>query len=210
VDLSKNEKVMKRLIGLLLLLAAFSSCQDIEEPIRILSLTEGEQKTLQYIREEEKLAHDVYVHAFSNYGILAFQNIATSESQHVQSVLNLMNTYQINDPLNGTTTLGEFTIPEIKELYIQLLAKVNESKSQALLVGLLIEDLDIYDLDNALSETENKTVISVYENLKCGSMNHMRSFEDLASLSSLVYSPEYISPSEYENIITSPKSSCKN
>lgn len=201
---------MKRLIGFFLLLLSFSSCQEDEKPLSPPSLSVDNQKTILYMREEEKLAHDIYINAFNNYGILAFQNIATSESQHVQAVLNLMNTYQISDPLNGTTTLGEFTIPEIKELYIQLLAKVNESKSQALLVGLLIEDLDIYDLDNALSETENKTVISVYENLKCGSMNHMRSFESLATLSNLSYSPIYISQIDYETIISSPNTTCNN
>jgi hypothetical protein len=198
---------MKRLIGLLLLLASFSSCQDNEEPIKISTLTEGEKKTLLYMREEEKLAHDVYVHAFSNYGILAFQNIANSESQHVQSVLNLMNTYQIKDPLNGSNTQGEFTIQEIKDLYFQLITKVNESEGQALLAGLLIEDLDIFDLDNAMSETDNNALNLVYENLKCGSMNHLRSFEDLANIS---YSPVYISQSDYDNIINSPRNSCNN
>lgn len=199
---------MKRLIGLLLLLASFSSCQDNEEPTKISTLTEGEKKTLLYMREEEKLAHDVYVHAFSNYGILAFQNIANSESQHVQSVLNLMNIYQINDPLNGSSVQGEFTIQEIKDLYLQLITKVNESEGQALLAGLLIEDLDIFDLDNAMSETDNNELNLVYENLKCGSMNHLRSFEDLANLSNISYSPVYISQSDYDNIINSPRNSC--
>jgi hypothetical protein len=201
---------MKSYIGLFLLLVTFSSCQEDEKPITPQTLTVGEQKTLLYMHEEEKLAHDIYIHAFNTYGIVAFQNIANSESQDVQAVLNLMNRYQITDPLNGNSTVGEFTIPEIKDLYLQLLEKTNESKSQALLIGLLIEDLDIYDLDNGISETDNQNLISLYENLKCGSMNHMRSFEDLASLSNLIYSPIYISQVDYENIIKSPKSNCNN
>ncbi|WP_296705850.1 DUF2202 domain-containing protein [Algoriphagus sp.] len=201
---------MKKLIGFFLILVSISSCQEDEKPLQIAILNEGDQKTLLYMREEEKLAHDIYINAFDKYGILAFQNIANSETKHIQAVLNMMNRYQVTDPLNGSTKIGEFTIPEIKELYLQLLTKVNESNSQALLVGLLIEDLDIYDLENAISETNNNSLILLYENLKCGSMNHLRSFEDLASLSNLTYSPIYISQSEYDSILDSPRTSCNN
>ncbi|MEN2282254.1 DUF2202 domain-containing protein [Algoriphagus sp. SE2] len=201
---------MKKLIGFFLILLSISSCQEDEKPLQTSGLTEADQTTLLYMREEEKLAHDIYINAFDKYGVLAFQNIATSETKHIEAVLNAMNRYQVTDPLNGSTDVGEFTIPEIQDLYLQLLEKVNESQNEALLVGLLIEDLDIYDLENAIAETNNTTLSFLYENLKCGSMNHMRSFESLASLSSLIYTPIYISQSEYESIISSPRTSCNN
>lgn len=211
-DLSedKNFKVMKNFMLFLLLIIGFTSCQEEQKPILNNSISIQEETSLLYMREEEKLAHDVYLHAFRTYGILAFQNIANSESQHVNAVLNLMEIYQINDPLDGSQITGEFTIPEIKTLYQQLIEKVNLSQEDALLVGMLIEDLDIYDLENALLETDNAAIQRVYQSLQCGSMNHLRAFENLVSLSNISYAPVYISQSEYDNIINSSQLSCNN
>ncbi|MFA6783504.1 MAG: DUF2202 domain-containing protein, partial [Sphaerochaeta sp.] len=43
-------------------------------------------------------------------------------------------------------------------------------------VGAIIEDLDIYDLENFLSLTDDAAEKAVYSNLLRGSENHMRSF----------------------------------
>jgi hypothetical protein len=200
---------MKRLLILMLLMVgALGACNETEDPTVLPQLSEAELETLLFTREEEKLAHDVYVYAYSKYGNRVFDNIAASESQHVNAILNSMENFNVDDPLNGSETPGEFTITALQTLYRDLIARVNQSTSESLIVGLYIEDLDIRDLDQAISETDEPSLIQVYENLKCGSKNHMRSFESLASDVGITYSPEFISQSEYEAIINSPRTSC--
>ena len=74
---------------------------------------------------------------------------------------------------------------------------------------LLIEDMDIFDLQEGIRETSNPQLISVYSNLKCGSENHLRSFFSQAQNLGAEYSPDYISMEEYNQIINSPRSSCQ-
>jgi len=199
---------MKSLLTFLLILLTFASCREEEKPSPVLILSESEIQTLLFTREEEKLAHDVYIYAFDKYGLNIFQNIADSESSHVLSVLRVMETYQIQDPLSGSTIPGEFTDPILNDLYSDLISRVDISLNESILVGLFIEDLDIYDLENAIAETDQSNISSMYDNLKCGSMNHMRSFYDQATAAGITYSPEFISQSEFESIINSPKTGC--
>ncbi|MFC3878866.1 DUF2202 domain-containing protein [Algoriphagus namhaensis] len=199
---------MKRLIFVMLLLATISSCQEVENPSQDLILTESEVQTLLFMREEEKLAHDVYAYSFEKYDVPIFQNIANSESKHVLSVLKVMESFQLADPLNGSTIQGEFTNLTLSNLYSELISRVDASLNESILVGLLIEDLDINDLEIAISETDQQNIASMYENLKCGSMNHLRSFHEQAIAAGITYAPEFISDSEFESIINSPKTGC--
>jgi hypothetical protein len=205
----KNHNHMKNaLITSIFLLLAVSSCQEAESPSDQLIISAEERQTLLFMREEEKLAHDVYIYAFDKYGLNIFQNIANSESSHVLSVLKVMETYQIQDPLSGSTILGEFTDPILNDLYSDLISRVDLSLNESILVGLFIEDLDVYDLENAISETDKLNISTLYANLKCGSKNHMRAFYDQATAAGITYTPEFISQSEYESIINSPKTGC--
>lgn len=199
---------MKKLFLFLVFGAFLSSCQETETPARNTTLTEAELETLLFTREEEKLAHDVYLYAFQKYGTPIFQNIATSETSHTQSILNTMAKYNVPDPLNGSTVQGQFSDPVILQLYQDLTAQVDVSLVSAMEVGLFIEDLDIYDLDQALLETQKTDLIAVYQNLRCGSTNHMRSFENLASSLGVTYSPEFITLEEYTEIINSSAVKC--
>jgi hypothetical protein len=196
------------LITSIFLLLAISSCQETESPSDQLIISTEERQTLLFMREEEKLAHDVYVYAFEKYGLPIFQNIANSESSHVLSVLRVMETYQIQDPLSGSTNLGEFTNPTLIKIYSDLIARVDLSLNESIKVGLFIEDLDISDLDNAIKETDKLNISSLYANLVCGSKNHMKAFYAQATTAGITYTPEFISQSEFESIITSPKTGC--
>jgi hypothetical protein len=46
----------------------------------------------------------------------------------------------------------------------------------ALKVGCAIEEIDILDLQTALSGIDNQDITVVYNNLNLGSRNHLRSF----------------------------------
>jgi hypothetical protein len=72
----------------------------------------------------------------------------------------------------------------------------------ALIVGATIEDLDIYDLNEFLEETDNSDIIKVYSNLQKGSRNHLRAFIDQIERNRGSYSPQYISQEEFNSIIS--------
>jgi len=53
-------------------------------------LTDAEIDGLILMREEEKLAHDIYVTLFDQWGLPVFENIAASETTHTEAVLDLL------------------------------------------------------------------------------------------------------------------------
>ena len=62
------------------------------------TLDEAEIAGLKFMREEEKLAHDVYVTMFNTWGAQVFANIAESETEHTEAVLGQIELYGVEDP----------------------------------------------------------------------------------------------------------------
>ncbi len=167
-------------------------------------LTDVDIEGLLLMREEEKLAHDVYMHFYGLYGQQLFLNIANSEESHTNAVLTLLEGYGIEDPaLEGE---GQFANEELGALYNALIEQGSASLTEALKVGATIEDLDIADLQNLLAETENTDIIRVYENLLKGSENHMRGFVRNLQTLGETFSPQHISVEEFEAILAAGNS----
>ncbi len=164
------------------------------------SLTAADEAGIIKMREEEKLARDVYLTLADQYNLSVFSNIAKAEQTHMDSVKVLLDKYKINDPVVNDM-IGEFSDPEIKQLYDELVAKGKTSTKDALLVGATIEDLDIYDLDKLTQETDNPDIKLVYERLTLGSENHLRAFTRNLKELGVNYEPEYISQERYEAIV---------
>lgn len=164
-------------------------------------LSEDEIEDLLFMREEEKLAHDVYTALYNEWGLQIFTNISDSEQNHTDSLATLISAYGLDDPYQEG--VGVFTNSEFTDLYNQLVEAGSASVEEALKVGALIEDLDIVDLENAMERTENTSITTVYENLQRGSRNHIRSFTSMLSRYGETYEPQYLSVDEYEEIITS-------
>jgi len=169
-------------------------------------ITETEKEDLIFLREEEKLARDVYLYADNKYNIQIFSNISQSEQSHMDSVLALLIKYNMEDPVIAGE--GVFSNSYLQELYNSLVSQVDISLIDALIVGATIEDLDINDITEFESNTEKIDMLNVYDNLKCGSRNHLRSFIDQLDLNSTVYEPQFISVEEFENIIASDSEKC--
>ncbi len=164
-------------------------------------LSDAEAEGLLYMREEEKLARDVYLTLYDEWGQTIFQNIAASEQQHMDMVLTLLNTYGLEDPAAGKD-VGEFTNPELQALYDQLVAQGRQSLADALKVGAAIEEIDILDLRERLAQTDKADIQTVYQNLMSGSENHLRAFTGtLERQTGEVYQPQYLSPEDYEAIL---------
>ncbi len=173
------------------------------EAVKISPLSTNEVTDLLHMREEEKLARDVYLALFDKWGTRVFQNIAMSEQKHMEAIGSLLKTYGIDDPVMKTgDARGIFVNPNIQSLYNKLVTKGSNSLVDALTVGATIEDLDIKDLNEAITHTTHNDIRQVYENLKMGSKNHMRAFVSNLRALGADYEPQYISTEEFQKILT--------
>ncbi len=162
-------------------------------------LTEEEKSGLLLMREEEKLAHDVYVYFYKKYNHRVFTNISKSETQHTEAVLRLIKLYGLTDPTN--IQAGIFSNEAIQLLYNNLIAQ-GSSLNEALATGAYIEEYDIKDLQGLLAETENSNVKRVYTNLLRGSTNHLKAFTGVLKVYGISYVPKILSQSEYNALIS--------
>lgn len=107
-------------------------------------LDDAEKARILFIREEEKLAYDVYQTMFDLYGVNVFQNIPNSEMSHMEAMLSIIRKYNLIDPVE-TNARGVYADPALQALYTQLVASGRVSLLAAYQVGATIEDLDISD-----------------------------------------------------------------
>lgn len=141
-----------------------------------LVLTAPEASRLTWMREEEKLARDVYQFLAAKWNLRVFVNIAASETQHFTQTGTLLTRYQLSDPAAGKAA-GEYWDPRIAALYAELTAKGALSVKDAIEVGVLIETRDIEDLQAGLIETTRLDIKRVYTNLMNASFDHLDAFE---------------------------------
>ncbi len=172
-------------------------------PLEPLSLEE--KKELFKMRQEEKLAHDVYWELGKLYKLPIFRNIARSETRHMEMVKILLQKYGLEDPIKGMENKpGVFKAAVFKSLYKKLIRRGKRSLIEALKVGAIVEELDIRDLKKALKTTDNKDIKVLYNNLLKGSRNHLRAFVGILRRYGVNYKPRYLSPQEFNKIITTP------
>jgi hypothetical protein len=175
--------------------------EQVFDPATAAELNAGEVESLTYMREEEKLARDVYLALYDQWGLPVFQNIAGSEQAHMDSVLTLLEQYGLTDPAAGKDAV-EFSDPLFQSLYEQLLAQGSVSVTDALKVGATIEELDIVDLQARLAQTDNEYITRVYNNLLAGSENHLRAFvSNLERQTGEIYQPVHLDQDAYQAIM---------
>lgn len=138
-------------------------------------LDDTEIHHLLFIREEEKMARDVYRVLYEKWGNPIFANIVESEQAHMDAMAKLLAFYGIDDPVLSDET-GEFTDEDIAGLYSDLVEWGSQSEIDALLVGAYIEEYDILDIWKAYDETDEERIQKVYQNLYEGSYNHLDAF----------------------------------
>jgi hypothetical protein len=141
-----------------------------------IATADATEEQLVYLIEEEKLAHDVYSAMFDLWGSRVFGNILNSEETHQSQVLTVMNTRDIADP--RSSKVGVFQNAELQSLYNELIAKGSKSAVDAYEVGVAIEELDIDDITKMLATAKDADVIAMMENLRKGSENHLRAFNN--------------------------------
>jgi len=182
--------------------------KDIEAIVQDMeagTLSSAEEAGILLMREEEKLARDVYLTLYEKWNIPVFASIAASETTHMDSMELLIDRYGLEDPVadESAAARGNYQREEFEELYSDLTAQGLASYQAALEVGALIEDLDIADLQKLISESSNDDVKVVYQNLVKGSRNHLRAFIRQLDRYDGEYVPQYITKADYQQIITS-------
>ena len=172
------------------------------------SLSPLENADLLYMREEEKVARDVYLTLYDAWGLAVFSNIASSEQSHMDALLKLLRAYRLPDPAAGNA-IGEFSNSNLQSLYDTLVDKGRLSALDAIQVGGIIEETDIHDIVEAMERSDNADIDATYENLLCGSRNHLRAFaRNLESMTSLPYTAQVIPQDEVDAILASPLEQC--
>lgn len=181
------------------------STEEIKAELAIIPVgepSEEEIADLLFMREEEKLAHDVYTVLYDQYGQKIFTNIAASELKHTDAVMMLLDRFGQEDPV-GDNGPGVFTNEDLQALYNELIESGSQSLTNALLAGLAIEEIDILDLEEAMAGTELPAILLVYGNLLKGSHNHLRAFVRVyESTTGEVYAPRWLSQEAYDEILS--------
>ncbi len=169
--------------------------------------SEALQADLPYLRQEEKLARDVYRTLGESWGTPAMANIANSEQTHTDLVRDLLAALVIPDPVLDDA-VGVLAEPALAALYADLVATGRTSEVEALRVGATIEDLDIADLRAMAARTDLPEALAVYSALECGSRNHLRSYVALLAAADATWAPTHLTQAEVDAIVGSPREKC--
>ncbi len=165
-------------------------------------LTDADRDGILLMREEEKMARDLYLFYYELWKTPVFTNIAESEQNHYDAVFRLIEYYQLTDPSTGI--VGVFNDPALAELYQELKTKGTVSETEALKCGAYVEEVDILDLQKLIESTDNPAIQQIYGNLLRGSRNHLRAFVSLLSAAGFDYLPLLMDRDDFEAIINSP------
>jgi len=158
----------------------------------------NEKMHLMFMREEEKLARDVYQTLGTMYpDSVIFGNIDDSEQTHTMAVKAMIEKYGYEDP-NTNDNVGAYTGEDFgwyfTEKYNQLVERASISELEALYVGAFIEELDMIDImqcpqeiletDNGIDDvsqcgriyTDEPDIQRLYDSLLAGSKNHLQAY----------------------------------
>jgi hypothetical protein len=181
--------------------------EDVSPETTASEMSDETKQDLQFLREEEKLARDVYLHLYEVWDASIFNNISKSEQMHMDRVGALLEAAGIEDPIIDDT-VGVFVDETLDGLFDDLVALGETSLIDALIVGATIEDLDIHDIEEMITHTDDPDALSVYVPLMCGSRNHMRGFMNQLVAADGTYEAQFISAEEMATILAGDHEAC--
>jgi hypothetical protein len=187
----------------------------------------NEASHLTFMREEEKLARDVYLTFAKRWPEQpVFYNIATkSEQTHTDTMRDKLVQYNVEDPNPDTNNLpeslgvftGEVWGKYFTEKFTALTDQGNISELDALYAGAFIEELDMHDIADCpevmtdagyhdpcgLNYTDEIGLINAYSFLIDGSENHLRTYvgQIEAVEGNCTYEAQYLSQEEVDAIL---------
>ncbi len=166
------------------------------------ALDYNEETHLIFMREEEKLARDVYLTLSNMYpnAPIFFQIGDGAEQTHTDTMASKIAQFGLTDPNPNTNNLpgsiGIFTGADygwyFTEKYNYLITAGAQSELDALYIGAFIEELDMHDIvmcptvitetkgipedQCGLNYTDENPLINSYGSLLSGSESHLRSY----------------------------------
>ena len=195
--------------------------------VELSMLDPVEASHLTFMREEEKLARDVYLFFADMYPDQpTFSQIATqSEQTHTDTLRDSLADFGLPDPNPTANDLpasqGVFTGEEwgwyFTDKYAEFTTRGSKNELAALYVGALIEELDMRDIavcpvvmmdagypePCGLEYTDESALINTYSHLIDGSENHLRAFvgQIEAVIGEGSYEAQYLSQQEVDVIL---------
>ena len=126
------------------------------------------------MREEERMARDLYTQLAASSGEAIFTRIAGAEQRHLDAVERLM-TSQGMSPEAAGTTVGRYAVGEVQAAYTRWLSQGRASDQAAYKVGVELETWDIAELKTmeVPSDTTGARVVAALLN---GSEHHLTAF----------------------------------
>lgn len=190
-------------------------------------LDRDEASHLTFMREEEKLARDVYLtfaNMYPEQGV--FANIATtSEQTHTDTMRDKLADFGLPDPNPETNNLpssiGVFTGEEwawyFSDKFLALTTAGASKELDALYAGAFIEELDMHDIAECpevmvdagykdpcgLNYTDERSLKNAYSSLIDGSESHLRAY--VGQIEAVIgvgnYQAQYLSQEEVDAIL---------
>ncbi len=164
-------------------------------------------RDIQFLREEEKLARDVYRTLYKRWNLQIFENISQAEQRHLDRMGTIITRYKIDDPIRNDN-VGVFANAKLASLYKELVVKGSKSEVDALLVGATIEDLDIRDIRGMRQNTIDRDTLDAFAKLECGSRNHMRAFTRQLASRGVTYKAKFLSSRDIGAIVNASQEQC--
>ncbi len=163
---------------------------------------EKEKATVLRMREEEKMARDVYLAMNDKWDHQVFSHISESEIYHMSLMKIWVDKFNLDDPVTrNDDKRGVFTDQSLRNLYNELTASGLQTREDAFRAGAKLEEVDILDLKAALAETSNADLQSTYRYLIHASENHLRAFVRNLEALGKDYKPVVMSQKEFDEII---------
>jgi len=166
-----------------------------------------EQRDLQRIREQRKLARDLYWDLAKHWGSLVLVRLGAAEQAHLNALDTLLDHYDLSDPVAGPA-VGESGDPKFHALHAQIVEVGHRSEMAASQAGLLVEEMSLSDLAAARARTRRPEIAAVYDDLLRDSRNHLRALFRQMQRFEGEYVPQSLSLSDFEAIVWTQPEPC--
>ena len=166
------------------------------------SLTDEEIAGLMWMREEEQLAHDVYVVLGELWNLRIFDNISGAETAHIDAVSGLLDLYGLDDPAAGNDAghLHRSRTPAS----LRPARGGRQSIAGGGAGGRRVHRGARHRRPRRTFRGHGHPEISaVYANLERGSRNHLRAFFSQLDSRGVTYEPTQLDPATFDAIVSS-------
>lgn len=167
-------------------------------------LTDAEKNHVLWMREESKVARDLYTFLFNRWGIPVFKKKMVKEQVNMDRSLTIINKYGLTDPIVKDEQ-GIYSKENFRQMYVELAMRGNSSLPEALRAAAITEELDIMELEDALQNTiTNPDLKSIYNTMAVSSRNHLRAIIEQIQCMGEIYGPQRLPEKRFYSIVDSP------